>query len=34
MFENLITLGLGTVLMALGFGLYIYFQDRKKSKKV
>ena len=32
MFENLIILGLGAVLMALGFGLYIYFQERKKGQ--
>ena len=32
MFENLVILGLGAVVMALGFGLYIYFQERKKSK--
>jgi hypothetical protein len=33
MFENLIILGLGAVLMALGFGVFIYLLDRKKNKK-
>ena len=34
MFENLIILGIGAVLMAFGFGLYIYFREHKKRKKV
>jgi hypothetical protein len=34
MFENLIILGLGAVLMALGFGLFVYFHQRKKRTKV
>jgi hypothetical protein len=34
MFENLIILGLGAVLMAFGFGLYIHFREQKKKKRV
>jgi uncharacterized membrane protein YczE len=34
MFENLIILGIGAVLMAFGFGLYIYFREHKKRGKV